>query len=120
MRRIALVIAVGVVGCGDDATMGADAAPDAPADSATDANRDAATDASIDAATDAALDAPPDASACAGVDCGSLTDDCNIGTCNLGDGTCVRVPRSDGTACNDGNACTVGETCSSGVCRGGI
>ena len=41
--------------------------------------------------------------ACAGaaVDCSSLTDACNAGTCNATSGACEAVPVADGTSCDD-------------------
>ncbi len=50
------------------------------------------------------------AGACAGavVNCSSLTDECNVGTCDVAGG-CVAVPVPDGTACTGG-------TCQGGAC----
>lgn len=50
--------------------------------------------------------------------CTNLSDQCNLGVCNLGTGTCQRQARQNGTSCSDGNACTVNDRCSSGSCIG--
>ncbi len=58
------------------------------------------------------------AGSCAGVamDCSALDSACAVGVC--GDGTCVTMPRPDGTICDDADACTAGDACASGVCTG--
>ncbi len=55
---------------------------------------------------------------CAGVDCTSLDDACNVGTCDPATGTCAASPRADGTACDDADACTTGDVCTAGACAG--
>ena len=52
------------------------------------------------------------------VDCSSLDDDCNNGSCNQATGACIAVPKADGTGCSDGNACTQTDTCQGGSCTG--
>jgi hypothetical protein len=52
------------------------------------------------------------------VNCGSLTNVCNIGTCNPANGACTAVPRAPGTTCNDNNACTTVDSCQNGTCTG--
>jgi cysteine-rich repeat protein len=58
------------------------------------------------------------AGVCAGapIDCSSLDDACNVGTCN-GAG-CTVIPRDDGTSCDDGDACTTDDACTNGMCAG--
>ncbi len=51
-----------------------------------------------------------------GVDCSSLDDQCEAGTCEEPSGGCVAVPVPDGTLCDAGVICSVPDTCSSGVC----
>lgn len=53
------------------------------------------------------------------IDCSSLNDQCNIGTCDEATDSCVAQPVNEGLACDDGLFCNVGETCQSGVCTGG-
>lgn len=48
--------------------------------------------------------------------CNSLTDQCNVGVCNLTTDACETQPKADGTACSDDLACTTGDTCNDGVC----
>jgi len=57
---------------------------------------------------------------CAGepLDCSGLDDDCNIGVCDAGTGTCVRSARTDGATCDDGDACTENDLCAAGACAG--
>jgi len=50
------------------------------------------------------------------VDCSSLDDPCNIGTCNPADGSCEAVPANEGGSCDDTVFCNGVDTCSSGVC----
>lgn len=52
-------------------------------------------------------------------DCGSLTDQCNIGSCDENVDACVATPANEGLSCNDGAYCTTGETCTAGSCDGG-
>lgn len=42
---------------------------------------------------------------CAGVDCSSLDDDCNIGVCDPATGECVANPAHEEMACGDGTTC---------------
>ncbi|RLB56075.1 MAG: hypothetical protein DRI34_09675, partial [Deltaproteobacteria bacterium] len=51
-------------------------------------------------------------------DCSSETDQCNTGICDEGQQACVKLPLSDGTACDDGNACTMNDSCLDGACTG--
>jgi len=48
--------------------------------------------------------------------CGTLTNQCNTGTCMPGG--CVAVPIADGTVCDDGQFCSTGDTCTAGSCGG--
>ncbi len=48
--------------------------------------------------------------------CNSLTDQCNVGVCNLTTDACERQPKADGIACSDGLGCTTGDVCNNGVC----
>ncbi|MFV8754332.1 hypothetical protein ACNOYE_27620 [Nannocystaceae bacterium ST9] len=59
------------------------------------------------------------AGACMGgepVDCTALDDECNLGTCDPMDGSCVAAPANEGVACNDGEACTITDVCTAGTC----
>jgi hypothetical protein len=65
------------------------------------------------------------AGACGGtaVDCASMTDMCNTGTCDEATGACVQTAVPLGTACDDGNACTTMDECirprdSPSICSG--
>lgn len=49
--------------------------------------------------------------------CAQLDSACTVGVCQ-GSGTCVAVPRNEGSSCSDSNLCTTAETCKSGVCVG--
>ncbi len=58
---------------------------------------------------------------CAGglpVDCSGESNQCNIGTCDPGTGTCGAMQLPDGTKCDDGVACTKLEACKAGTCGG--
>ncbi len=50
------------------------------------------------------------------VDCSSLDDPCNIGTCNAVSGLCEAIPTNEGGSCDDTVFCNGVDTCSSGVC----
>ena len=50
------------------------------------------------------------------LDCSGLDDACNVGVCDVVDGTCVAAPVDDGTACDDGDLCTTMDACAAGVC----
>jgi len=66
-------------------------------------------------------DALPGADAagpCQDLDCSTMTDMCNVGTCNPETGACEPMPSPDGTVCDDDDLCTVPDTCSMGVCMG--
>ena len=52
------------------------------------------------------------------VDCSSLDDACNMGTCDSSSGNCVATPLPDGTTCDDGLFCTEPDGCEMGVCTG--
>ncbi len=52
------------------------------------------------------------------VDCAAMSDQCNVGTCDPGTGTCGKVGKPDGTKCEDGVACTKLEVCKAGACGG--
>jgi hypothetical protein len=45
------------------------------------------------------------------VDCSSLDDSCNVGTCTEPSGSCTATPEPDGTSCGSGL-----ETCQAGIC----
>ncbi len=49
-------------------------------------------------------------------DCSALSDACNDGVCK--DGTCVKVPKANGTTCDDKDLCTEGDVCKDGACVG--
>ncbi|MGB0716931.1 MAG: hypothetical protein ACPGXK_13700, partial [Phycisphaerae bacterium] len=57
---------------------------------------------------------------CAGtpVDCSGLDDACNVGVCNVNNGSCEASPANEGGACDDGLQCTSDDTCSGGMCMG--
>ncbi|MGE0790336.1 MAG: hypothetical protein AB7S26_31965 [Sandaracinaceae bacterium] len=55
---------------------------------------------------------------CDGVDCTSLDDACNVGTCDPTTGSCMAVPVTDGTACDDEDLCTTSDVCAGGACGG--
>ncbi len=52
----------------------------------------------------------------AAIDCSGLSNQCNVGTCNPGNGQCVAQAANQGAACNDNKTCTVGEVCNAGTC----
>lgn len=52
------------------------------------------------------------------VDCSGESDQCHVGTCDPGTGTCGAMPLPDGTKCEDGVACTKLEVCKVGACGG--
>lgn len=54
-----------------------------------------------------------------GLDCTAFDDDCNIGACSPGTGTCSAVIVNEGNGCDDLDPCTSGDVCASGVCAGG-
>ncbi len=73
---------------------------------------------------DANGDGIPDACAggsCSGVpdECITLTDQCNIGMCNLTTNMCEAIPIANGTNCDDGVFCNGAETCLAGSCIAG-
>ena len=51
-------------------------------------------------------------------DCASLSDECNVGTCDAGTGECVGMPANDGNSCVGGSLCESGKTCGGGDCTG--
>jgi hypothetical protein len=53
------------------------------------------------------------------VDCSSLDDQCNVGTCNEPLGNCTPSPAENGTECDDGVTCSIADTCQNGTCVGG-
>jgi hypothetical protein len=52
---------------------------------------------------------------CSNVSTCQPVDDCHEGVCSVETGTCVSVPRPDGSACEDGDRCGP-DTCQAGVC----
>jgi hypothetical protein len=52
------------------------------------------------------------------LDCSTLTDICNVGSCDEGAGGCVQTPLADGVGCDDSDVCTSGDSCSFGTCSG--
>jgi hypothetical protein len=53
------------------------------------------------------------------VDCSNLDDQCNVGVCDPGTGTCEKDPLPlNGNSCNDGNLCTANDICTNGTCAG--
>ena len=53
------------------------------------------------------------------VDCSILDDQCNVGVCDPGTGTCEKDPLPlNGHSCNDGNMCTANDICTNGTCVG--
>ncbi len=52
----------------------------------------------------------------AAVDCSGLSNACNIGICNPGNGMCTTQVANQGNACDDMKSCTVGEVCNAGAC----
>jgi hypothetical protein len=54
------------------------------------------------------------------VDCSSKNDDCNVGVCDLGTGSCVASARNEGNTCGAGTACGPFGPCGdfSSVCDG--
>jgi len=53
------------------------------------------------------------------VDCSHLTQNCDIGSCDMNTGKCVAQMVQNGQMCDDLSACTTGETCTNGVCGSG-
>lgn len=53
------------------------------------------------------------------VNCSSLTDKCNTGTCIESSGACGATPKTNGTSCDDGIYCNGSETCQAGTCTVG-
>lgn len=53
------------------------------------------------------------------VDCSGAGDQCNVGTCLEPAGSCVPVPKANGTACASGDVCSLPDTCQGGVCLAG-
>jgi len=49
------------------------------------------------------------------VNCAALNDQCNVGSCNPGNGACVATPINEGVACDDGDSCTAA-ACTAGQC----
>lgn len=52
------------------------------------------------------------------IDCSFLDDACNLGICDVSNGTCRTTPFNDGGVCDDGFACTTNDVCLSGLCSG--
>lgn len=50
------------------------------------------------------------------LDCSSLDDPCNLGTCNALTGICEPQPSNEGGSCDDGVFCNGADTCNTGVC----
>jgi hypothetical protein len=69
------------------------------------------------AAADAGADAAVGGPCATAVDCVSLSDQCNRGSCE--NGVCARQPANEFGACDDGLFCTDNEACTNGVCAGG-
>ena len=53
---------------------------------------------------------------CAGVDCSSLDDACNVGVCQ--GGACQAQALENGTGCDDAVVCTGPDVCTDGLCAG--
>lgn len=51
-------------------------------------------------------------------DCSGQDDQCNLGVCEAGTGTCLTSPRDDGTTCDDSDICTESDQCTGGTCAG--
>lgn len=51
-------------------------------------------------------------------ECASLSDECNLATCDMVAGVCTSAARIDGTVCDDGDACTYDDACGAGSCAG--
>lgn len=126
-KRLALMVCAaslfaGIAGCGDPAPVSRDGGP-VGEDSGARADARVETDASMppdDASADEDASVPTDGGgACDDVDCSSLDDECNVGTCDPATGTCSATPRADGTSCDDGAACTDGDSCTAGTCTPG-
>lgn len=57
----------------------------------------------------------------AAIDCSNLDDPCNIGVCDISNGSCYKNPIPlNGLACDDGKFCTLNDTCNNGVCAGTV
>jgi hypothetical protein len=58
------------------------------------------------------------AGVCSGtpVNCSSLDNACNAGTCNPANGVCVATPINEGGSCDDGLFCTGTDSCNNGTC----
>lgn len=52
----------------------------------------------------------------AGVDCSTLDDGCNTGSCRSSNGQCISQAKADGTLCGTDGACLAG-VCQAAVCR---
>lgn len=136
------VALLGVLACGDDDSSPARGTKHKDGGEGLDAATDAAMDAEIeqppitpvtppdagkhdpvvpvkptpDAGPDAAVVAPP---TCADLDCASLSDECNVVTCNPVSVKCVVKPRADDTPCGSQvlDNCSAPDRCMAGVCE---
>lgn len=52
------------------------------------------------------------------MDCAYLSDDCNVGSCNVTGNVCLTTPINEGGVCDDGELCTDDGMCASGICTG--
>ncbi len=52
-------------------------------------------------------------------DCSSLTNQCNVGSCDETADSCVAQARPNDTPCDDGLYCTAGDACQAGSCVAG-
>jgi hypothetical protein len=136
-----IVALFGVLACGDDDS--------SPGHGTKHKDGGASLDASLDASMDAEVDEPPvvskpidagkhDASnptphkpdsgtdaevvtvpTCADLDCSSLSDECNVATCNPKTVTCVIKAVADDTPCGSQELdnCSAPDRCTAGVCE---
>lgn len=130
---IALALALGLAGCGDDdrpigvddagldvdSGMGArDAGPQGDGGVVGDGGGGPGTDGGAPGVDAGGGDVDSGTDLCAGVVCTAL-DMCHVaGACDPATGACSNPAAADGTACSDGNACTLVDTCQAGACAG--
>ncbi len=51
-------------------------------------------------------------------DCSNLDDQCNLGTCNQVNGSCIQLAINEGASCDDEDTCTFSDVCVAGTCQG--